>query len=357
MAAVTTLEPTLPPFPDGWYFLARTDELGAGAVLTRRLAGEDVVLFRTAAGALAAVRPHCPHLGAHLGHGGTVEGDTLRCPMHGFRYGVDGRCAATGYRTPPPPTATLDVHRVIERHGLILVWHSSARRAPSWDVPDRPTDGFSSLRTRTLVCAGHPQETSENAVDLGHLDQVHAFFDVAMTAPLAIDGPHLIASFAFSRQAGFFGRRAAVRAHYTAHVHGLGYSFVDVELPALGMRTQQYVLATPTDPGRLALTIGMRASAPTLPAGIHPLLGLVPRALVPGRLVAELASFSIMLAYVREVGNDIAIWKHKRYRPRPALAQGDGPIGAYRRWARQFYGAGAAVVDVDVDAAAADGLG
>lgn len=45
-----------------------------------------------------------------------------------------------------------------------------------------------------------------------------------------------------------------------------------------------------------------------------------------------------MQAYAREVGNDLVIWRHKRYCPQPALAKGDGPIGAYRRWARQFYG-------------------
>ena len=34
---------------------------------------------------------------------------------------------------------------------------------------------------------------------------------------------------------------------------------------------------------------------------------------------------------------DFPIWEHKHYRERPALAVGDGPIGLYRRWARQFY--------------------
>ena len=325
MPAVSTPEP-LPPFPDGWYFVARADELAPGTVLTRRLAGEDVVLFRTARGALAALRPHCPHLGAHLGHGGRVDGEALRCPMHGFCFDAAGRCTRTGYGTRPPPTAIAGTRHVRERDGLVLVWHATPARAPTWELPARPLAGASRLRTHTFACAGHPQETSENAVDLGHLYQVHAFTDVTMTAPLAVDGPQLTSRFAFTRRAPIAGRALALRVHYAAHVHGLGFSFVDVEVPALGLRTHQYVLATPTDAGRLALTIALRAAPPTrlaVPAG---------RA-----LLAELAASAIMRAYVREVANDLVIWRHKRYVAQPALAQGDGPIGAYRRWARQFY--------------------
>jgi phenylpropionate dioxygenase-like ring-hydroxylating dioxygenase large terminal subunit len=37
-------------------------ELPAGKVLTRRFMGEDVVVYRTRAGAVRAVRPYCPHL-------------------------------------------------------------------------------------------------------------------------------------------------------------------------------------------------------------------------------------------------------------------------------------------------------
>lgn len=34
---------------------------------------------------------------------------------------------------------------------------------------------------------------------------------------------------------------------------------------------------------------------------------------------------------------DLPIWRHKRFIERPALAEGDGPLGRYRTWARQFY--------------------
>ncbi|MFD4661130.1 Rieske 2Fe-2S domain-containing protein [Kitasatospora sp. NPDC058444] len=33
-------------------------------------------------------------MGAHLGFGGTVEGDTLVCPFHRFAFGADGSCVS-----------------------------------------------------------------------------------------------------------------------------------------------------------------------------------------------------------------------------------------------------------------------
>ncbi|MFG3029076.1 Rieske 2Fe-2S domain-containing protein [Streptomyces sp. NPDC048253] len=58
-------------------------EVKPGRVATRRLGRQDVVLWRTAQGALHANRPYCPHLGAHLGVGGTVHGAPRRLPHLG----------------------------------------------------------------------------------------------------------------------------------------------------------------------------------------------------------------------------------------------------------------------------------
>ena len=37
------------------------------------------------------------------------------------------------------------------------------------------------------------------------------------------------------------------------------------------------------------------------------------------------------------IQQDFEIWEHKGYRPRPVLCDGDGPIGQFRNWAKQFY--------------------
>ncbi len=65
---------SLPPYPDGWYAMGLSKEIPSGALVNRRIGDEEIVLFRTESGVLNAIEAYCPHLGAHLGHGGTVQG-------------------------------------------------------------------------------------------------------------------------------------------------------------------------------------------------------------------------------------------------------------------------------------------
>jgi hypothetical protein len=39
----------------------------------------------------------------------------------------------------------------------------------------------------------------------------------------------------------------------------------------------------------------------------------------------------------RQLGQDIPVWENKIYVHPPMLCAGDGPVGKYRKWARQFY--------------------
>ena len=41
--------------------------------------------------------------------------------------------------------------------------------------------------------------------------------------------------------------------------------------------------------------------------------------------------------YIGDVRQDWEIWERKVYVHPPALAAGDGPIGQYRQWCKQFY--------------------
>lgn len=318
----------LPACPDSWYYLGRADALAPGELTTRYLGEQPLTVYRTAQGRVVATDSHCPHLGASFASAGVVVGEELRCRMHGFCFAADGACTRTGYDTRPPPRARLRVWPTIERHGLLFVWSASEPEPPGWDVPPLDITGFSSLRTTTYRFQGHPQETTENSVDLGHLKQLHGYRDVEMTSPLHTDGAYLTASFAFSRRADFLARRDDLRVYYTVHVHGLGYSFVDVSVPGFGFRTQQFVLTRPVQGGELELTIGIRARLRKESAS-----GVV-QAVQRG--IGELLGLAIMQGYKADVGQDIPIWADKRFLARPALADGDGPIGAYRRWARQF---------------------
>ena len=311
-----------PSLPSGWYALALADRVRAGSVHRARYFDRELVLYRTAAGAVRVVGAFCPHLGAHLGHGGRVEGDELVCPFHGFRFDPSGACSGTPHGSMPAKRVCLESWRTRERNGLILVWFDALGRPPEWEVPELDLDGWSGLRSHTFRIATHPQETTENSVDFGHFTELHSFTAATMQGPVRTEGPLLRTTYSVRSPLTPLSR-PAVHVDFDVSVWGLGYSLVEVSIPRFGVRLRELVLPTPITDEELDLRVGSMIwrlpGAPLTAPLKRPLLALTFRVLR------------------REVERDIPIWQHKRYCERPGLAPGDGPIGTYRRWAKQFY--------------------
>ncbi len=322
----------LRPFPSGWYALGFSEEVARGKVVTRRLAGRDVVLFRTEGGELAAVDPVCPHMGAHVGVGGSVVGESIRCPFHAFRFDTKGACVATGYGT-KPPKAQMKTYPSCERHGVAFVFFDEEGRPPGFSIPELDMRGWSKLRSHTFRLKGHPQDTTENSVDIGHLGVVHGYQAVEQLSELVADGPSLNVRYAMTRPLELLGRKAGtVSAEFEIHVHGLGYSFVEVKVKSGGLETRNFVFATPIEEGQLELRIALSLRTIKATPAAHPLLKVL-----PGRFAEPLLIEQAFKAYRHDVEQDFDIWNHKSWVAQPALAQGDGPIARYRRWANQFY--------------------
>ena len=82
-----------PAYPNGWFRAAYSKELAVGEVKALRYLGRDLVLYRDEDGAPHVLDAFCPHLGAHLGHGGCLEDDKLVCPFHAWKFNTDGSIA------------------------------------------------------------------------------------------------------------------------------------------------------------------------------------------------------------------------------------------------------------------------
>ena len=66
--------------------VCKFDDLKPGEGKTVALGGKLVALFLVD-GQVCAIDDFCPHMGASLG-GGLVEGDTVTCPWHAWRFRV-----------------------------------------------------------------------------------------------------------------------------------------------------------------------------------------------------------------------------------------------------------------------------
>jgi len=86
------------PIPNGWFIVAPSDAVGVGEILPVYYFAKDLIVFRTASGAARVTTAYCAHLGAHIGVGGKVNGESVECPFHGWWYdGQSGRCSNIPY--------------------------------------------------------------------------------------------------------------------------------------------------------------------------------------------------------------------------------------------------------------------
>jgi phenylpropionate dioxygenase-like ring-hydroxylating dioxygenase large terminal subunit len=124
-----------PQYPSSYWQIAFSHDLAKESVIPLRVLERDVVLWRDSRGAVHCAVAHCAHLGANLGYGGEVVGDTLRCPFHAWRYDADGKVAhVPGMRGTPSTKACLPTYRVIERYGTIFLWNGP--EPPDHELPD-----------------------------------------------------------------------------------------------------------------------------------------------------------------------------------------------------------------------------
>lgn len=149
---------------DIWYFAALAREVKPGALQRREMLGEPVLLGRTRAGEVFALRDICPHRAAPLSAGRIVPesggGESVECPYHGWRFRPDGACTAIPSLV---EGQAMEVERIrvrrypaAERQGLVFVWIGAGE-------PDQPPPTFEGAR------GGGPKLVDEMVFD-AHID-------------------------------------------------------------------------------------------------------------------------------------------------------------------------------------------
>lgn len=323
----------VPSYPSGWFGVAFSHEVAPGEVKRVQFAGREVVAFRTRSGRAAVFEAHCPHLGAHFGHGGSVEGETLRCPMHDFRFDVEGRCTAVGLCHTHLPSARAGALHVRENSGILFAWHHPDGAAPTWEPPqlaDAPlTDGPS--QRRQLVVRSHVQDLAENLFDVSHLAHVHGYEEPEMERPTP-DG-HVIRGgsrlFHVTRLGSMVRR---VRVDLKTTLHGLGIVLLDSASEPGGFSFRGAFTWNPAGPGVVDFRISIWVKTVDQGLAAMPLFRNL-----PARTQNDLMGRMLVLTMLRDVRQDAAVLERKRYLLRPGLSDGDAHIAAYRRWAKQFY--------------------
>lgn len=316
--------------PTGWFQIAWSHEIAPGEVRPIRYFSQDLVLYRGEDGAAHVLSAHCAHLGAHLGHGGTVNGDCIRCPFHGWNWAPDGSNVEIPYSARSSQRRSIGTWEVRESNGMLYLWHDAAGRGPTWDPPELPEHHdqrfFDASVSGTRAWLGRrmqPWMLSENLVDCAHGQYVHR-----APAPTQLTSVDLTYGEPYARILHRFpygSRKTELTPEGTVwgelEIEAWGVGLVANRFPGY-YDALQFVTVTPID----QLTSDFRASIWVArdygDGGDHP----------TGR--AQM----IIDEQMKILEPDLRIWENMRYVANPPLTPEErDSFLAMRRWIGGFY--------------------
>ncbi|MDG4667506.1 Rieske 2Fe-2S domain-containing protein [Mycobacterium sp. 236(2023)] len=323
-------KPPLSMKPTGWFQVAWSDELGVGDVHTMKYFGQEMVAWRAESGQVTVMNAYCEHLGAHLGFGGTVHGEVLQCPFHGWQWSQQGRNVCIPYEDRPNRGRRIKTYPVTERNQSIYIWHDIEGREPFFEAPDI-FSGFGDGSTiddyypqQRLFEQGHemhPQYVLENGVDFAHFKYVHGTPINPIFTRHDFDDPISYVDFTITFEGDDQQSITDVQSGVEAINAGLGIAVTK----SWGMIDNRTISAiTPVDES----TSDVRFMA---------YIGK-PKGEVRNPERARVKAEEFGLEIIRQFRQDIHIWSHQRYSDPPALASSElKGFTAIREWAKKFY--------------------
>ena len=311
-------------FPRGWFIVAESSELDKGPMAVRFF-GQDLALYRGESGKPVLLDAYCAHMGTHLTastsamivkNGLQIEGDSIRCPYHGWRYNARGDVDDIPYFDGPcPKSASIRSYPVVDNMGCVMAWFDPDDREPDyaapflkeWDDPQWVNWELDHLGELSI----HPQEILDNMADVRHLGPTHG-------APSEYFENELKDHICIQRQGG------PMQLYDT-------YLYTTTWYTGPGILLSKQVFAdnvifelianTPVDDGVVKCWHGILFR------------GSEGAATDADRAAAKAAQAGALEAF----GADFNVWKYKRPALKIMQLKTDGPFRTNRKWYSQFY--------------------
>jgi 5,5'-dehydrodivanillate O-demethylase len=171
-----------------WQPVLHCSELSPKQIKPIRIMGEDFVVYRGESGAAQVMAPRCPHRAMSF-TAGWIEGDSIRCFYHGWRFDKDGSCVeqpaeknafCKNIRTASYPTR--------EYLGLVFAYLGEG------DAPEFPTYPAFEEKGVSLHIDSYTRHAGffnnmENSADLSHIAFAHQ--DASVSWDESEEGPQL----------------------------------------------------------------------------------------------------------------------------------------------------------------------
>lgn len=303
----------------GWHCLGLASDFGPEPRMLNYF-GSKQVAYRGESGQVHILDAYCVHMGADLSKG-CVEGDSIRCPFHAWRWNGDGVCDDIPYAKRIPPKARMRSWPTMEENNLLFVWHDAEFNDP---IPEQRiprmdecfADDWSPWSVELMTIETNCRELVDNMADIGHFGPVHA--NSISTFKNIREGHKFI-----QEQTGGSDTLSDEHLFSRATYYGPAYMITEMQGEVDGIEVDSRLLVShvPVTQSSFDLRFGV----------------MVKR----NQKLDRAGNEAMVDEYVRlcqeAFFQDVEIWQNKVTVDSPVLCDGDGPIQKLRQWYQQFY--------------------
>lgn len=159
---------------NAWYVAGWSKNFGR-ELTPLTIMDEDIVIYRTEAGAAVALTDECPHKRLPLSKG-RLKGDAVECGYHGMTFGCDGKCVRIPGQSNLPSSAWVRAYPLHERHGILWIWMGEAEKADPalvFDMPEFTDPNWAPHLGEALRLECNYLPVADNLCDPAHVSFVH----------------------------------------------------------------------------------------------------------------------------------------------------------------------------------------
>lgn len=303
--------------PKGWYCVGLSRDLKAGDVTPVKAFNKELVLFRGDDGEPHLLGAFCPHMGAHLGYGGEVVDNSVKCPFHAWQFGGEGKCIKIPYADRIPPKASTRKWEIVERNGMIMAWNNDEGGTSEWELPtieEVGADQWTDFEVREWDIRTHSIDMAENQVDVAHFQYLHGTLNYPDST--AEENGHML-TVTSKADMGTSQGTAAGQIQSTSW----GFGFQTIRFTGI-VDTLLIACVTPVDEEHVHVRFCFMVNSKA------------------GADIARGVGKAFIGEVSRQLEQDIPVWENKTFIHPPMLCAGDGPIPLFRKWLQQFFPAG-----------------